>query len=79
GEPTAEFSTHGATPHPVGAGVNDEHHDFELRDVTPVEWISWTPFIVAIVLFGVLPRLMFDVFDPAVTELVNNLGEHLNP
>jgi len=65
----------------VGAGVNDEHHDhdFHLRDVTVIEWLSWTPFLIAIVVFGVYPQLMFKVFDPAVTELVKNLGEHLNP
>jgi NADH-quinone oxidoreductase subunit M len=80
GEPSPEFS--GQTPHPVGAGVNADHHTDhhdEIRDVTPIEWIAWTPFLVAIVVFGVYPQLMFGVMDPAVSELVARLGESLNP
>jgi NADH-quinone oxidoreductase subunit M len=84
GEPTAEFSNSHVT-HAVGAGVNDEHHGDhgdhgdELHDVTPLEWVAWTPFLVAILVFGVYPQLMFKVMDPAVTELVGRLGETLNP
>jgi NADH-quinone oxidoreductase subunit M len=76
GEPSPEFSGH--VTHAVGAGVNDEHHD-EIYDVTPIEWIAWTPFLIAIVVFGVYPQLMFGVMDPAVSELVGRLGESLNP
>jgi NADH-quinone oxidoreductase subunit M len=94
GEPTEEFSgrtIHGAppaAPHAVGAAVADDHdvhahgahaHDEELRDVTLTEWIAWTPLLIAIVVFGVYPQLMFRVFDPAVSELVARLGETLNP
>ena len=39
-----------------------------------VEWIAWTPFLVAIVVFGVYPQLMFKVMDPAVTQLVERVG-----
>ncbi|TVR22914.1 MAG: NADH-quinone oxidoreductase subunit M [Ilumatobacter sp.] len=85
GEPTEEFA--GRTTHAVGAAVapdhaddhHDAHHDEELRDVTVTEWIAWTPLLIAIVVFGVYPQLMFRVFDPAVTELVARLGESLNP
>ena len=89
GEPTEEFA--GRTTHAVGAAVSpdhaddhhdahhDDHHDEELRDVTVTEWIAWTPLLIAIVVFGVYPQLMFRVFDPAVTELVARLGESLNP
>jgi NADH-quinone oxidoreductase subunit M len=85
GEPTDEFKSGGLqgghVTHAVGAAVNDEHgHDHDdIRDVTPIEWIAWTPFLVAIVVFGVYPQLMFKVMDPAVTELVSRLGETLNP
>jgi NADH-quinone oxidoreductase subunit M len=91
GEPSPEFTTKGhAQPRPAGAAVNDEHHDHdhgdhehdehdEIYDVTPTEWIAWTPLLVAILLFGVYPQLLFGVFDPAVTELVARLGESLNP
>ena len=57
--------------------MNDEHHDdhgADIHDVTVVEWISWTPFLVAILVFGVFPFLMFEVFDPAVTQLVERMG-----
>jgi NADH-quinone oxidoreductase subunit M len=32
--------------------------------------MAWSPLLVAIVVFGVYPQLMFKVMDPAVTELV---------
>jgi NADH-quinone oxidoreductase subunit M len=58
--------------------ADDDHHD-EIYDVTPIEWIAWTPFLIAIVVFGVYPQLMFKVMDPAVTQLVAQLGETLSP
>jgi NADH-quinone oxidoreductase subunit M len=70
GEPNPEFvSDHHA--HAVGAAVNphDDHHD-DIHDVTVIEWIAWLPLLVAIVVFGVYPQLMFQVLDPAVTELL---------
>ena len=84
GEPSEEFGGHGGTPtHALSAGVNTgaeddgaDHHD-DIHDVTPIEWIAWTPFLIAIVVFGVYPQLMFRVMDPAVTELVARLGETL--
>ena len=38
------------------------------------QWIAWTPFLVAIVVLGVYPQLMFKVMDPAVTALVEHVG-----
>ena len=86
GEPTDEFAGqsdaeheaaghdgHGVA-HSLSSAANvDEHHD-EIRDVQPTEWIAWTPFLVAIVVFGVYPQLMFKVLDPAVTELVKTIS-----
>jgi NADH-quinone oxidoreductase subunit M len=69
GEPNPEFVSHGHA-HSLSAAGNDEQHGADIHDVTLVEWISWTPFLVAIVVFGVFPKLMFDVLDPAVTQLV---------
>jgi NADH-quinone oxidoreductase subunit M len=68
GEPTAEFSGHGSHAHAAGAAANDEHHD-DIHDVTIFEWIAWTPMLVAIVVFGVYPQLMFKIIDPAVDQL----------
>jgi NADH-quinone oxidoreductase subunit M len=61
-----------------GSGAYDEHAvDTDIHDVTLVEWITWTPFLLGIVVFGVVPALMFDVFDPAVTQLVERVGAGL--
>jgi NADH-quinone oxidoreductase subunit M len=85
GEPSEEFSghdsSHGGVAHSLSSAANDSHthaddHD-EIHDVTLIEWIAWTPFLIAIVVFGVYPQLMFKVMDPAVTEMVRRLGESL--
>jgi NADH-quinone oxidoreductase subunit M len=68
GEPNPEFVSHGHA-HSVGAAGNDEHHS-DIHDVNVFEWIAWTPLLLAIVVFGVYPQLMFKVMDPAVTNLV---------
>jgi NADH-quinone oxidoreductase subunit M len=64
GEPKTEFMGHGAHAHAAGAAANDE-----IYDVTIFEWIAWVPMLVAIVVFGVYPQLMFKIFDPAVDQL----------
>jgi NADH-quinone oxidoreductase subunit M len=69
------------TTHAVGAAVNDDpavhghddDHDDDLFDVTPVEWLAWTPLLLLIVVLGVYPQLMFKVFDPAVSGMVEHL------
>ena len=92
GEPKDEFRTQPA--HSVGAAANpgldgdaaddaevhgDAGHHGDLHDVTALEWIAWSPILVAIVVLGVYPQLLFDVTDPAVSDLVSRLGEHLTP
>ena len=67
GNVNPEFSS--AHAHSVGAAGNDEHHS-DIHDVNVYEWIAWTPLLIAIVVFGVYPQLMFKVMDPAVTQLV---------
>jgi NADH-quinone oxidoreductase subunit M len=70
GEPSSEFATdHHA--HAAGAAANphDDHHN-DIHDVTTTEWIAWIPLLVAIVVLGVYPQLMFKVIDPAVTQLL---------
>ena len=61
GEPKAEFSGHG----------HDDHH---FHDVNKFEWIAWTPLLIAIVGFGIVPNLMFSVFDPAVQGVLSAFG-----
>ena len=83
GEPPAEFTAHGDGghghgAHAVGADVNDDvHHGAALDDIVdvkPVEWIAWTPFLVAILVFGVYPQLMFKIIDPAVQVALAAFG-----
>ena len=61
GEPTAEFAP--------GHG-----HDEDIHDVNKFEWIAWTPLLIAIVVFGVYPQLMFKVLDPAVGVTLKAFG-----
>ena len=78
---------HAVPAHSVSAAVDAEvaaaDHDggehAELHDVTPVEWIAWTPMLVLILVFGIFPNLMFRLFDPPVTDLVGRLTEALSP
>ena len=80
GEPTAEFSGggHGGPAAALSAAPNDDDEAHaDIHDVTPIEWIAWTPFLVAILVLGVYPQLMFKVMDPAVTALVEQLGATL--
>ncbi len=87
GTPTEEFAgeseaEHDAAGHDMAhslssaANDHDDHHD-EITDVQPTEWIAWTPLLIAIVVFGVYPQLMFNVMDPAVTELVETIKDGL--
>ena len=46
--------------------------DPEITDVNTFEWISWSPLLFLIVLFGVAPGLIFEITDPAVVESLNN-------
>ncbi|CAB4368328.1 unannotated protein [freshwater metagenome] len=61
GEPAAEFA--------AGHG-----HDEDIHDVNKFEWIAWSPLLIAIVVFGVYPQLMFKVLDPAVGVTLKAFG-----
>ena len=77
GEPTAEFAgaghdAHGHDSHGHDSHGHDAHgddHGSDIHDVNTFEWIAWAPLLVAIVVFGVVPSLMFDVMDPAVQKI----------
>ncbi len=77
GNVSPEFAGNGnGHAHSVGAAANDEHHGTDdIHDVNIFEWLAWTPLLVAIVVFGIYPQLMFKVFDPAVTEMVKVFGK----
>ena len=48
------------------------HHHF--HDVTTIEWIAWTPLLIAIVVFGIFPNLLFKIMDPAVNAALSAFG-----
>ena len=55
----------------------EEWDGVEIEDVTTVERVAWTPFLLFIVVFGVLPGLLFGVTDDAVAPLMENVSELL--
>jgi NADH-quinone oxidoreductase subunit M len=76
GQPKPEFagggSGHGdGHGHGSGHGSGDGHG---ISDVNRFEWLAWTPLLVAILVFGVVPNLLFKVFDPAVQGVLKAFG-----
>jgi len=61
-----------------GAAKNHSSHghssDDELHDVTTYEWIAWTPLLIGILVLGILPNILFSVFDPAVQATLSVFG-----
>jgi NADH-quinone oxidoreductase subunit M len=55
--------------HGHGDDAHGDDHGSDIHDVNTFEWIAWTPLLIAIVVFGVVPSLMFKVMDPAVQKL----------
>ena len=45
-----------------------------LSDVTTVEWVSWTPLIVGIVVLGIFPGIVFGMSNDAVAGLMRVFG-----
>jgi NADH-quinone oxidoreductase subunit M len=58
GEPKEEFA-HG-------------YHGEHIHDMHLAEYLAWTPMIIAIIVFGMLPNLLFKVMDPTITNHVVN-------
>ena len=61
GEPKPEFA---GAAHDSHGDAHGDSHAFE--DVNKFEWISWTPLLIAIIVFGLMPNLLFKIIDPAV-------------
>jgi NADH-quinone oxidoreductase subunit M len=53
---------------------HDHSHSDDLHDVTTFEWIAWTPLLLGILVLGILPNLLFSVFDPAVQITLSAFG-----
>lgn len=52
-----------------GVPTEEFENDPHIHDVNTSEWISWTPFLLAIVVFGFFPGLMFDITETALIHL----------
>jgi NADH-quinone oxidoreductase subunit M len=52
----------------------DQWREAGLRDVLTIEWVSWFPLLLLILVLGVYPRLVFGVTDEAVGGLMSLLG-----
>ena len=61
GEPKPEFAGHG----------HDDHH---FQDVNKYEIVAWAPLLIAILVFGLVPNLLFKVVDPAVQGALSAFG-----
>ncbi|MFZ9359419.1 MAG: hypothetical protein ACO3BW_08055, partial [Ilumatobacteraceae bacterium] len=53
---------------------DDHSHSDDLHYVTTFEWIAWTPLLLGILVLGILPNLLFSVFDPAVQITLSAFG-----
>ncbi len=58
----------------MGAPPEEFAGSDDIVDVTRTEWIAWAPLLVGILLFGLVPGLIFDVTDPAVVGLLATGG-----
>ena len=45
--------------------------DPEIVDVSPVEWVAWTPILALILVLGIYPNLLFKTTDDAVVNSLN--------
>jgi NADH-quinone oxidoreductase subunit M len=59
----------------VNLGVMpDRWAQHSFSDVLAVEWLSWIPLLIAILVLGIFPRLVFGVTDNAVSSLMSLFG-----
>jgi NADH-quinone oxidoreductase subunit M len=79
GDPKPEFAgahgghgAHGAHGHD-DHGAHGEDHE-EIHDMNIYEYIAWTPLIIAIIVLGVYPMLLFDITDGAVNFALTSAG-----
>jgi len=82
GENASHGEGHGTVAHSLSAAANPDaahadHEHADIHDVTPIEWVAWAPFLIAIVVFGVYPNLMFKIMDPAVNGLIDQMAKSL--
>ena len=81
GPAVAYAAGHGGSHHAGhGHGASGEGHDGgRLPDMTLREILVAAPLIVLIVLFGVAPSILVNMFDPAVQAVISRLGGLVAP
>jgi NADH-quinone oxidoreductase subunit M len=52
----------------------DKWKDTNFRDILAVEWVSWVPLLIGILVLGLFPRLVFGVTDEAVSGILRLIG-----
>jgi NADH-quinone oxidoreductase subunit M len=52
----------------------DKWRQEALPDVVAVEWVSWAPLLVATVLLGIFPRIIFGVTQESVDGILHLFG-----
>jgi NADH-quinone oxidoreductase subunit M len=52
----------------------DEFADAHIHDVNVFEWLAWTPLLLAILVLGLYPDIIFSVTDGPVTRLTHLIG-----
>jgi NADH-quinone oxidoreductase subunit M len=67
-------SGHGGSGHGDSGHGEGGHGHADIYDVTLPEWIAWTPLLIGIVVFGLVPNLLFDVMDGAVVKALSAIG-----
>jgi NADH-quinone oxidoreductase subunit M len=53
--------------------IPDRWADKEFADVHPIEMAAWAPLLVLILLLGIVPRILLDVTNGSVVDLVRTL------
>jgi NADH-quinone oxidoreductase subunit M len=57
-----------------GEPTAEFEHDHHIHDMVLPEYLAWTPIIVAIIVLGVYPNILFKVMDPAVNVALSAFG-----
>ena len=54
--------------------VKDEFEKSHIHDVHLPEYIAWAPLLIAILVFGIFPHLLFDITDAAVNTVTSGVN-----
>jgi NADH-quinone oxidoreductase subunit M len=57
-----------------GEPTDEFAHDGHIVDIKPLEYVAWVPMVIAILVLGVFPNLIFGVTDDAVSLALSALG-----